>query len=292
MTDPQSPLRSEDWSARMRATIGLGVAGNFTGHLEQAGEADDFREVASTSADAPKGIFPFFVPGDGDHFLHRMPVSSTTLALGLEGEKHQIEPEVALLCDVTYEGDEVVALSPRYAAAHNDCSIRRPGARKISEKKNWGANTKGTASQMIALDRFDRGGVLDQYRIASFLLRDGELFGCGVDSEVTGYSYYGDRLIQWLIEKMNGQEDQGPLEDIARWIQVAGQPAQALISIGATRYTDYGESTFLEVGDVASVILYDAERYSSDDVRAWADGSREPNVEGVSVLRQHVQRQP
>ena len=145
---------------------------------------------------------------------------------------------------------------------------------------------------MIPLDRFGRGGVLDQYRIASFLLRDQKLFGYGVDSAVTGYSYYGDRLTAWLIEKMNGQEDQGPLEDMARWIEVAGKPAQALISIGATRYTDYGETTFLEVGDVASVILYDAERYSQDDAQTWADGSREPPAEGVSVLRQHVQRQP
>ena len=291
MPDSQSAMRSEDWSVRMHATIGLGVAGNFTGHLEQAGEADDFREIDSTNANAPKGIFPFFVPGNGDHFLHRMPISSTTLTLGLPGENHQIEPEVALLCDVTYEGDQVVALSPRYAAAHNDCSIRRLGARKISEKKNWGANTKGTSSQMLALDRFERGGVLDRYRIACFLLRDQKLFEYGVDSAVTGYSYYGDRLIDWLIEKMNGQRDQGPLEDIARWIQVAGQPTQALISIGATRYTDYGETTFLEVGDVASVILYDAQRHNLDDVRAWADGTREPNAEGISVLRQHVDRQ-
>ncbi len=63
---------------------------------------------------------------------------------------------------------------PREAMAHNDCSIRREGAKKISEKKNWGVETKGTSAQSIEIDRFEAGGILDDYRIASYLLRDGE----------------------------------------------------------------------------------------------------------------------
>ena len=47
----------------LRQVIGLGVAGNFAGHLEQAGEADDFKDLVIKDADAPKGIFPFYVPG-------------------------------------------------------------------------------------------------------------------------------------------------------------------------------------------------------------------------------------
>ena len=33
----------------------FGVAGNFTGHLEQAGEAVDFTNVKTKEAKAPKG---------------------------------------------------------------------------------------------------------------------------------------------------------------------------------------------------------------------------------------------
>ena len=38
--------------------------------------------------------------------------------------------------------------------------------------------------------------------------------------------------------KLNEQVDEGPLEHIAEWLRVAGRPSQALISIGATRYSD------------------------------------------------------
>ena len=272
----------------MQRTIGLGVAGNFAGHLEQAGEANDFKDLKIVDADAPKGVFPFYVPAHGEHFLHCMPISSETLSLGSVVEKHQIEPEVALMCDITYEDGNVCALTPRFAMAHNDCSIRREGARKISEKKNWGANTKGTSDQRIALDHFSHGGVLDGYRLASFLLRDGTLHDYGVDSALTSYSYYGDRLVGWLIEKMNTQADEGPLEDISRWLGIAGRPPYALISIGATRYTEYGETTFLEPGDVVAVVLYEAARHDEAAVRGFADGSRDSDVEGLSLLRQRV----
>jgi len=277
-----------DWQASMQATIGLGVAGNFTGHLEQAGEASDFRDVTVTDAKAPKGIFPFYVPAQAEHFLHRMPVSSDTLQLGSLEEKHQIEPEVALLCDLSYQDGAICAVEPRYAMAHNDCSIRREGARKISEKKNWGPCTKGTSQQRIPIDHLSSGGVLDGYRLASFLQRDGSIEDYGLDSPVTGYSYFGDRLIGWLVERMNDQRDEGPLEDISRWLEVADHPPRALISIGATRYTEYGETTFLAPGDTIAVILYDSQQHDPSLIRAIAAGTEDTQLPGLSVLRQRV----
>ncbi|MDP6979328.1 MAG: DUF5718 family protein [Myxococcota bacterium] len=55
--------------------MGLGVAGNFAGHLEQVGEASNFKDLKIADANAPKGVFPFYVPATGEHFLHCMPVS-------------------------------------------------------------------------------------------------------------------------------------------------------------------------------------------------------------------------
>lgn len=57
----------------LRSWFGFGVAGNFAGHLEQAGESADFVNVASNGI-APKGIFPWYVPGDGG-FLGQFPLS-------------------------------------------------------------------------------------------------------------------------------------------------------------------------------------------------------------------------
>lgn len=273
-----------DWER----VIGLGVAGNFTGHLEQAGEADDFKDLVIEDANAPKGVFPFYVPGDGDHFLHTFPISSDTIRLGSDEENHQIEPEVSLLCDLAYDGDRVVAVEPRRAMAHNDCSVRREGAKKISEKKNWGADTKGTSAQSIEIDRFEAGGILDHCRIASFLLREGQLSDYGVDSPASNYSYMYGRLLDWLVTKLNGQVDEGPLENISDWLRIAGRPTKALISIGATRYTEFGETTFLARGDQSIVIVYDARRFDGEQVRAIARGDSEAPTEGLAVLRQNV----
>ena len=126
----------------MRSWFGFGVAGNFAGHLEQAGEDADFVNV-KTEGVAPKGIFPWYAPGS-DTFLGEFPLSTDSIVLpaaspDLPGPLNlQIEPEVGLACRVRWRGDTVAALEPFALGAFNDCSIRRPGAPKISHKKNWG----------------------------------------------------------------------------------------------------------------------------------------------------------
>ena len=66
--------RFEFDEATLRECFGIGVAGNFAGHLEQAGEARDFTSVGG-AVDAPKGIFPFYAAGCGT-FLDDFPLSS------------------------------------------------------------------------------------------------------------------------------------------------------------------------------------------------------------------------
>lgn len=181
----------------------------------------------------------------------------------------------------------MVGLTPRAFGAYNDCSIRREGARKISEKKNWGPASKGVAPELLPLDHLQPGGVLDGYRIASFLLRDGQCHAYGLDSAVVDYSYFHQTLLDWIIEKMNEQQDAGPAEDIAALLAESGYPAQALISIGATRYTPFGESNFLQVGDRSVVVLYPAARYDAATI-AQGVASGELQGEGLSVLVQQV----
>ncbi|RUM67346.1 MAG: hypothetical protein DSZ05_02815, partial [Sulfurospirillum sp.] len=62
----------------LKNVIGLGVAGNFAHHLEQAGELEDFKDVETSEPDAPKGIFPFYLPGS-DTFLGFYPIGTDTL---------------------------------------------------------------------------------------------------------------------------------------------------------------------------------------------------------------------
>lgn len=170
----------------LRSAAGFGVAGNFAGHLQQAGEARDFTNVAAAQG-APKGMFPFYVPGR-EGYLGVFPISFDTVESPTEGGNLQIEPEVALLCPLRYSGGRVVEVVPEAFGAYNDCSIRREGARKISEKKNWGPATKGLARTMIELDEFGADSKANAYRLASFLVRDGVATAYGLDSPLLGYS--------------------------------------------------------------------------------------------------------
>jgi len=124
--------------------------------------------------------------------------------------------------------------------------------------------------------------------VASFLERDGELRAYGQDSAVAAYSYFHERLLDWLVDRLASQRDEGPLEDLSLWLERAGRPGHALISIGATRYTDYGERTFLRRGDRAIVVLYDGDRHGEAGIRALAADPAAEAPPGVSLLSQRV----
>ncbi len=277
----------------LRRTFGFGVAGNFAGHLEQAGEADDFRSVTAASAQAPKGIFPWYVPGL-DGFLGVFPLSHDRLAEPPETDgpvNLQIEPEAGVLCTVLYGPDGTVsALHPTAIGAFNDCSIRRPGAAKISHKKNWGPDAKGMAQTCFSITDLDPEGATAGFRLASFLRRDGEAHAYGVDSPLAGYSFYGTELLEWTVDRLNEQRgaDGTPLEDVGALLRAAGHPDTVLIGIGATRYTQFGAGTFLRAGDESIVVVYDSAVLSPEAlVTAVADGAPD-TLAGASVLRQTV----
>ncbi len=247
-----------------RNFLGLGIAGNFALHLMQAGELEDFKDVITEDETAPKGIFPFYLPYAKTtsaqrprEILSTYPLSATTINLPKENVNIQAEPEVGLICEIEYEDDKVKNITPKQFGAYNDCSIRVGGAVKISDKKNWGENSKGFAEKLIKIDIFSEGGIIDNYSICSFLRRDGKLHAYGEDVELNGYSYFYKKLTDWIVRQINIQEDFDPLEDIKYYITSCDNPTELIISIGATRYTPYGESTFLASGDEIIVALYD-----------------------------------
>ena len=268
----------------------FGVAGNFTGHLEQAGEASDFVNVKVAEANAPKAIFPTYIPSDSAHVpehLKPFPWSATCIEYPANQDMLQLEPECAVVFDAAWEGTKLVALRAIGFGASNDCSIRREGAKKISLKKNWGANSKGFSDNILPVDSFDSNGVINDYRIASFLVRDGVAYAYGEDSRICDYSYVYDKLIDWMLDKFNNQADEGPAEDIHSYLVEAGCPDRILVSIGATRYTKYGETNFLKKGDHSVVVLYPESKYSFDDVVKMIE-SGSASASDISVLDQVI----
>ena len=310
----------------LTTVFGFGVAGNFAGHLEQAGEAADFVGVGDDQPEAPKGIFPWYVPSAAEPasgaaaatpgvagaadpadsvdleatdasgvpaFLHTFPISRDTVVRPAgDAVNLQIEPEVGLLARVTYDPatGAATALQPVAFGAFNDCSIRRPGAKKISHKKNWGPSSKGLAPTLLPLDTLDPAGPTATFRLACFLRRSGDTHAYGIDSRLPDYSYYGATLTDWILDRLAHQHGSAdtPLEDVGGYLQAAGRPDHVLVGIGATRYTELGESTFLEVGDDAIVIVYDGAVSTPEQVASAAQAGTEDELPAASVLRQRV----
>ncbi|MFM9019515.1 MAG: DUF5718 family protein [Actinomycetota bacterium] len=276
----------------LRQAAGLGVAGNVAGHLEQAGEAADFANVVPTAAEAPKGMFPWYVPGrDGQ--LGVFPVTHDLLELPDQpGVDLQIEPEVGLVARLGYDdAGRVAHIAPEAVVAWNDCSIRREGARKISDKKNWGPASKGVAARGFAVRDIDPAGGLAGLRIASFMRRAGEVHEYGVDSPAAGYSYAGSTLIDWMIDRLREQagSDDTPLEPVGDYLAAAGCPDRTLIGIGATRYTPFGESTYLVAGDESIVVVYDEQASPPARVRDAVRAGEEGSLDHASLLVQRVE---
>lgn len=268
--------------------VGFGVAGNFAGHLEQANEASDFKDVKVKEGHAPKAIFPFYIPTKNlDSFLTEYPISSDKLKMPNTDHNVQIEPEVALICRLSYEEGKVVKITPESFAAYNDCSIRRPGAKKISEKKNWGQDSKGISDQHIAIDKFSEGGSLEDYSITSFHEVSGTLHQYGEVSEAKTYSYFNQKLLDWAMDKMNHQLNEGPAEDISSFLQSSEYPENCILSIGATRYTDYGENNFLSKGDRSIVVVFNHHKYNNDEIKRLIESGK-TEAEGCSILIQEV----
>lgn len=290
----------ETTTSELQDVFGFGVAGNFAGHLEQAGEAGDFEKVQAQEG-APKGIFPWYVPAASavpqgaaaavPEFLRSFPLSADAIAMPQGGADLQIEPEVGILVDAIYDGDGIVtAIKPVAAGAFNDCSIRRPGARKISEKKHWGAASKGFAAELFPVQDLSAEGPTSTLRLVSFLVRDGETHAYGQDSPVPEYSYYGEQLLGWIVDRLAHQHGSAetPLEDVGSYLRAAGLPARLLIGIGATRYTPYGESTYLRLGDDSVVVVYDSSIHTPEQVRDAVAAGADGQLTAASVLRQRV----
>ena len=276
----------------------FGIAGNFTGHLEQAGEAADFKNVKTLEQNAPKAIFPTFLPKKSSNltsdasvipeFLTIFPFDPKRIIFPKGEEKLQIEPECAIIFNATWEDDTLASLTPVSFGASNDCSIRKQGAKKISEKKNWGSCTKGFSENQITADGFEKGCKLDDYRIASFLIRNGEVYDYGENSAVRDYSYIYKKLTDWMLYKFNHQQNEGPAEDIHSYLVAAGCPQQIMVSIGATRYTDWGESNFLQNGDKAVVVVYPESKYTTEDIKKMAE-TGDFSDRSISALIQTVE---
>lgn len=275
---------------QLQALPVFGIAGNFAEHLGQAGEDADFANIQTEEENAPKGMFPIYIPGNPT-FLGTYPLSNQTIQADFSHPINlQMEPEICVLFNVSYtEQKKVSKIEAKAFSAFNDCSIRRPNANKISQKKNWGKACTGLSNQWIKIDRFEKGGILDNYHIASYLKRGDEIKQYGVESPVLGYNYFYEKLSQWIVNTLNAQLDNGPLENLTDLLKQANYPEQIIVTLGATRYTKFGETGFLKAGDQIGIFIYDQSRHAASEIPALFQAPEKiPNDFSGSALIQSV----
>ncbi|MGV3227619.1 DUF5718 family protein, partial [[Pasteurella] aerogenes] len=83
-------------------------------------------------------------------------------------------------------------------------------------------------------------------------------------------------------KKKKNQPDKGPTKNIAELLQKANKPKKAIVGIGATRYTEVGETHFLQPGDTSIVGVYNGSQYSADQIVGMANN--ENFAPGISAL--------
>ena len=87
---------------------------------------------------------------------------------------------------------------------------------------------------------------------------------------------------------INYQYSYQSLNHIHKYLLEAGKPESAMISIGATRYTKWGEQNFLMNNDKTCIILYPQSKYSQADILKIVEKEDFKDPE-ISVLFQTVQ---
>lgn len=238
----------------LKSVACFGVVGNMAEHLAQAGEDKDFKDIKAET-NAPKGLFPFYIPND--EILGSYPISSDKIILvkGFDMDTNkekilptQVEPECFILFDAEYESGELKDLKPKFFGAFNDASLRIK-APKISTKKNFSKASKGIGN-MLEFISFDD---MKEYKLSSFLKRDEIIYEYGNQAFLGDYFYFEEKLISFIINKINTQQRESTLEELKPFI--AQKPKQILVSIGATSYTNFGESCFLQENDEIFIII-------------------------------------
>ncbi|MFC3847915.1 DUF5718 family protein [Helicobacter baculiformis] len=274
----------------MEKFIGLGVVGNFAKHLEQAGEIHTFINMKHIEKDAPKGLFPFYLPHDSG-YLGRYCIDNQYIIVPDVPDLHvQAEPEIALECEILYNKEGFVEdIVPSHFMAFNDTSIRNLQAEKLSEKKNFSKGSKGMGEKLL-IDRFVYGGVCNDYSIASFLTREGTTHVYGENSKLVKYEYFYDKLLSWIVEMLNTQKNEGSLEDLHHLLKEQHLVQQCIITIGATPYMPFAQENFLQKGDVVTIIAYNHRRYSFEKIFEVVSTQQlgKTRLKAVSYVQQEV----
>ena len=94
-------------------------------------------------------------------------------------------------------------------------------------------------------------------------------------------------MLNWIIEKLNNQIDEGPTENLNSYLNYNDKINKMVFSIGATRYTDFGKTHFLQENDKSVVVLYPNEKYSDEEILSVVK-NKDFSHSDISLLYQEI----
>lgn len=228
----------------LKENIGIGVAGNFENHF-----AKNQKE--------PKGIFPYYVPGLENSFLNQYPYTENHISLPQYSIQNEVE--LALLCKVNYQGHLPQKITPVAYTLINDVSIRDKNLEKLSYTKNWGMGSKGILFEFRELDNFGKGSLIDDFSLLNLIKRQGVIHQCSQQSSVTDYLFFHEKLIDWVLEKIHHQKDEGLFEKVHPFF--IKKFDFIILALGSPAYEEFGKTHSLEEGDQSISLLYNSKEW-------------------------------
>lgn len=109
----------------------------------------------------------------------------------------------------------------RHAAAVRAGRLQRlldpsAGRQEDQPQEELGPASKGVSESFFEISDLTPDGPTASLRLVCFLHSDEQEHAYGVDSPLIGYSYYGEVLLDWIVERLANQKGSPdtPLEDV------------------------------------------------------------------------------
>lgn len=152
---------------------------------------------------------------------------------------------------------------------------------KWGVRRSWGAASRPAADQMVLLDDFLPGAILDRLRVGAWVSREGEWLAAPAPARAASvYRLFDAPTLESLVFMVNHQADHGPFESVAPRVAQAQEPMHGLVSLGALPL----EWPEIRSGDTVWAAAWDGEADMLDllDSGAWRESER-MSVMKVSV---------
>lgn len=230
---------------------------------------------------AATGLCALHVPEGGD-FLGVYPFSMEEWRLPPGADALDFDLSLALFGELEYgPGGVVERFLPRGALPLLGASVGEAGM-KWSARRSWGPASRPLAGQMVLIDDFLPGGILDRLRVGAWVSRDGELVGgCEPVRAADAYGLFDAPTLDSLVFMVNHQAEHGAFERMSTRVAEAGEPMHALVSLGALPMA----WPKVRPGDTVWAAAWDGELDAPELLRsgAWRESER------MSVMRVQVE---